>query len=75
MKEINLVNSKLKTQVDDDDYEWLNEYKWYLVLEKATGKEFVGRHVQGGIVLMHEEIMLGLIPIRSTEKIEIVIVH
>jgi len=75
MKEINLINSKLKTQVDDENYEWLNEYKWYLVLEKATGKEFAGRRVQGGIVLMHEEIMLNLIPIRSTEEFEIIIEH
>lgn len=38
MKEIKLTQGQV-TQVDDADYEWLNQYKWY-ALWKKNGKHY-----------------------------------
>jgi hypothetical protein len=41
--------------VDDDDYEWLNQWKWCFV---KTGYAIRGkRRPERGIILMHREIM------------------
>ena len=56
MKQINLTNSKNYTMVDDDMYEYLNQYKWcenenhYVYrIERINGKT--------KCILMHREIM------------------
>jgi hypothetical protein len=36
MKEIPLVNNRGLVMVDDEDYEWLGQYKWYISKNKNT---------------------------------------
>ncbi len=55
MKEIPLGNG-LFTKVDDEDYEWLNQYKWYAY--KVGGKTFAAHdRPDGKRVYMHNVIM------------------
>ena len=50
MKEILLTQGK-KAQVDDEDYSWLIEYKWYYDEETGYARR------QGDDALMHDLIM------------------
>jgi hypothetical protein len=40
--------------VDDEDFDWLNEYKWFL----AQGSDYVQGYIDGSYVLMQRAIML-----------------
>ena len=60
MKEIQLINSTLKTQVDDEDYDWLNQWQWLAV--KRKGSYYAVRYEQNKdgsiqVVRMENEIM------------------
>lgn len=60
MKEIKL-NKGFFAQVDDEDYEYLNQFRWYIC--SFRGKHYAIRHIQGSrpkMVLMHREIMKAL---------------
>ena len=56
MKEIKLTKNKI-TLVDDEDYEWLNKYRWQAMKDKTTWYAIskLGRKV----ILMHR-LILGL---------------
>lgn len=41
------------TLVDDDDFGWLNEHKWFL----AAGSDYVQGYIDGSYVLIHRTIM------------------
>lgn len=57
MKKI-ILNKKFITLVDDEDYEWLSQWKWFAY--KARNTYYVSRHSEDGKrVDMHREI-LGL---------------
>ena len=43
--------------VDDDDFEWLNQWKWYAL--KTANTYYAARKVRGRTVLMHR-VVLGL---------------
>lgn len=58
MKEIPLTQGKV-TLVDDEDYEYLIQWKWYALKNKAT--VYAVRTVRRGVLLyMHREIMKPL---------------
>jgi len=57
MKEIPLGDG-LTTKVDDEDYEWLNKYKWYAFGDRKSGKLFAAHdRPDGKRVFMHNVIM------------------
>jgi len=43
--------------VDAEDYEWLNQYKWYAQPAPRKGTFYARRNCRGGAVLMHRMIM------------------
>jgi hypothetical protein len=58
MKEIGLTQGMVAL-VDDGDYEWLNQWKWYA--GKLGNGYYASRHNGQPVVLMHRQI-LGLVP-------------
>jgi len=52
MKEIKLANNKGITFIDDEDYEWLNQYKWQL-----TDTGYAKMALKGKTKRMHRFIM------------------
>ena len=54
MKEIELTQGRV-TQVDDADYEWLNQWKWYAY--KNYNTYYVRRNDKGKTILMHRAIL------------------
>lgn len=56
MKEIPLTQNKA-TLVDDEDYEWLNQWDWYAQLNH--GNWYVGRSLNPGTLFMHR-VLLGI---------------
>lgn len=54
MKEIKLTKG-LFTQVDDDDYGWLNQYRWYA--HKVKGEFYAATRMKGIFIYMHRFIM------------------
>ncbi len=60
MKIINLVNNKGEVFVDDEDYEWLNEYSWYHSgrIGRSTAYAFYkGKKTNYKSIQMHRIIM------------------
>lgn len=59
-KQISLTQGKFAI-VDDEDYEWLNQYKWFAVKSKNTyyACRSVGKYLKQYRVFMHRQI-LGL---------------
>lgn len=57
MKEIPLGNG-LTTKVDDEDYEWLNQYKWYAYT--VGGKTFAAHDTPGGRRVYMHNVIMGL---------------
>lgn len=60
MKEIQLINSTLKTQVDDEDYDWLMQWDWLAV--KRKGSYYAVRYEQNKdgsfrVIHMDREVM------------------
>jgi hypothetical protein len=51
MKQIELTQGKLAL-VDDEDYEWINQWKWCV-----TNNGYAQRHDRGTIALMHRVIL------------------
>lgn len=58
MKQIPLTQAK-SALVDDEDYNALMQFKWYVACNKKTF--YAARHLRGGTHFMHRQIM-GLIP-------------
>jgi len=56
MKEIILRNSTYKALVDDSDFDFVNQYKWYLSILEGL-KYAVGNRPKLGSVMMHRLIM------------------
>jgi hypothetical protein len=54
-KEIQLSRGKVAL-VDDDDFEYLNQYYWN-ALNPVPGYYYAARTVRGGTILMHREIL------------------
>lgn len=54
MKEIQLSQDKVAL-VDDEDYDWLNQWKWYICTQKKTS--YVLRIKERKTILMHRQIM------------------
>ena len=55
-KQIPLVNSPKKATVDDDDYEWLMKYEWFLDIS-STGREYAATIIDGKKHFMHDMIV------------------
>lgn len=59
MKEI-MVGNGLSAQVDDEDYGWLNQYKWHLGTKKC-GTQYAIRHLyingKRSTITMHQDIL------------------
>lgn len=55
MKEIQLTQGKVAL-VDDEDFEYLNQWKWYVLITKHTNYA-VHHNKKGKVELMHREIM------------------
>lgn len=58
MKQIPLTQGQFAI-VDDADYDWLNQWKWYARYSKYTKTYYARRRFDGNIILMHRQI-LGL---------------
>jgi len=60
MKEIKLTQGKV-TLVDDEDYEWLNQWNWYVYKNKSENstRHYAARRRKNGrnMIQMHREIM------------------
>jgi len=57
MKEIPLDNGQ-SAKVDDEDYEWLSQYKWYAYDDPKSGMTYAAHDTPTGRrVLMHDVIM------------------
>jgi len=56
MKEIPLTQGQVAL-VDDEDYEWLNKYKWCARWNKGTGSFYALRKNKGKSESMHRDIM------------------
>jgi hypothetical protein len=62
MKEIRLTQNKVAI-VDDEDYEYLNKFKWHFSKRKSNGQSFAGRQPSRKLpgprrtIVMHREIM------------------
>ena len=54
MKEINLTQNKVAL-VDDEDFKWLNKWKWHAKKEKNTF--YARRKKNGKTILMHRVVM------------------
>ena len=50
------LTQNYKTTVDDEDYEWLDKYKWSVYILKG-GHKYVLRRQQHTTILMHRNIM------------------
>ncbi|MBN2019618.1 MAG: hypothetical protein JW749_05275 [Sedimentisphaerales bacterium] len=59
MKEIPLGNGQF-TKVDDEDYEWLNKYKWYAFNDKARGQTFAAHTTKSGRRVFMHNVIMGL---------------
>ena len=59
MKEIALTNSDQCATVDDEDYEYINQWEWFLV-EEENGMEYAARSYTLDdveyIIYMHDEV-------------------
>jgi hypothetical protein len=60
MKAIPLTRG-LVTLVDDDDYEWISQWKWYASVVKGERKFYATTDLDGRSIKMHR-IILGLQP-------------
>ena len=72
MKTIPLTQGKVAL-VDDEDYEWLNQYKWTLV--RNDNKEYAARnaykeHGKNKIVTMHRVILGDTVKDKDTDHID-----
>lgn len=56
MKQISIVNSKRVTLVDDEDFEWLNAYPWYLLDNKTV--QYATTSIDGKTILMHSLLLI-----------------
>lgn len=60
MKEIDLTKG-YKTQVDDEDYEWLMQWKWHVAIQKEYNlyAKRTSKHINGKqkTIKMHREIL------------------
>jgi hypothetical protein len=54
MKEIKLTQGKF-AQVDDEDFEWINQWKWYA--QKSNKYIYAARYSKGKYYYMHRVIM------------------
>jgi len=56
MKQIKLQNSKEFAVVDDDNYEWLNQYRWFAVPHKDTyyAARYEQINGQNEMIFMHD---------------------
>lgn len=54
MRQIPLTQGKF-AKVDDEDFEWLSQWKWYAL--KHGNTFFAARDSNGTQILMHDEIM------------------
>jgi hypothetical protein len=59
MKEIPLGNG-LKTQVDDEDYEWLSRYEWYACYDPKRGGTYAAHTTPSGRRVFMDEVIMGL---------------
>jgi len=59
MKEIPLGNG-LKTQVDDEDYEWLARYKWYAYYDAERGGPYAAHTTPTGRRVFMHDVIMGL---------------
>ncbi|MGD0077379.1 MAG: hypothetical protein ABSB91_01995 [Sedimentisphaerales bacterium] len=57
MKEIPLGNG-LNAKVDDEDFEWLNRYKWYAC--KVGNKTFAAHTTPSGRRVFMHDVIMGL---------------
>jgi len=57
MKEITLTNSDFKGIIDDEDYERVSKYKWFLVKGKCTNYIQSTKRIQGKTKSLHRFIM------------------
>lgn len=57
MKQIPLGNGQF-AKVDDEDFDWLNQYKWYAYYDSRQGKTYAAHDTPAGRrVFMHDAIM------------------
>jgi hypothetical protein len=54
MKEIQLINSKQKAKVDDEDYEYINQFKWF---ETPNGYAATELPRGAGVMYMHHMVL------------------
>jgi len=54
-KEIDLINSNQKATVDDEDYEFINQFTWRLENGYAVTYDFGYRMEMGFLVLKHAD--------------------
>jgi hypothetical protein len=59
MKEIPLGHG-LKTQVDDEDYEWLSKYTWYAYVDPASGHTYAATDTPSGRRVYMHDVIMGL---------------
>lgn len=63
MKYITLTNSMERAKVDDEDFEFINQYEWHL-----TDKGYAGTYINGRLVLMQN--MVWMMMQAEKERVE-----
>lgn len=59
MKQIPLTNGQ-HAIVDDEDYEWLSGYEWYLCYDPKRGDWYAATDTPGGRRVFMDEAIMGL---------------
>jgi len=59
MKEIPLDNGQT-AKVDDEDYEWLSQYKWYAYYDPQRGMTYAATDTPTGRRVFMHDVIMGL---------------
>ncbi len=59
MKEIPLDNGQF-AKVDDEDYEWLSQYKWYAYYDPQRGQTYAAHDRPDGKRVYMQDVIMGL---------------
>jgi hypothetical protein len=59
MKEIPL-ESGINAKVDDEDYYWLSQYKWYAYYDAERGRTYAAHDTPSGRRVYMHDVIMGL---------------